>query len=226
MPTRISTYAEAFDMLNIRSNDRIKGTLARLEKEGRSEKSICFALWKSQERIMQFRGDTRFYSVFENEVRKWSWGKDDPRWIEHNKKKAEQEKAEELKKEAEKLRREVEKQQKLRMEYKKKYPGFIYFIQGSTGGAVKIGYAKDVSIRLKSLQTGYPDTLIILCAVPGSPMNEKFLHNKFSNHKLQGEWFKPVSEILEFAEKYKIKIPSQEQYKTILEKSQRSEVAI
>lgn len=222
MPDRITTYAEAFDMLNIKQNEKIKAILSRLEKDGRNEKSICFALWRGREKIIQFKGDTRFYSVMENEIRKWSWSKDDPRWHEYNRRKEEEAKAKLYDEERKRKLKEARTQQSINQKYKQKYPGFVYFIQGSTGGAIKIGYAKNVEARLKTLQTGYPDTLVILCAVPASPTNEKYLHEKFKYHKLHGEWFKPVPEIMEFVKKYKIKIPTQDQYKSILEKSSKA----
>ena len=199
MPTRIQKYEEAFDLIGVALTDKVKERLKRLEAQGHTEKSICFAIWKGQEKLYAFRHDNRFWGIFTNEVNKWSWKKDDPRWVEYNKRKIEIEKAEALKKESEKKEKEIRK-------IKEKYPGYIYFVQGASGGAVKIGYAKDVAARLKGLQTGFPDTLMLLCAVPGKPKNEKELHEKYKEHALRGEWFKPSEEIMEFINKYKIKI--------------------
>jgi hypothetical protein len=111
MPIRITTCDEAFDMLNIRPNDRIKGIIARLAGEGRSERSICFAMWKSQDKIRQFRGDSRFYSVLENEIKKWSWSSKDPRWVEYNKRKEEERQAKLVQEEAVRGRERAEKAQ-------------------------------------------------------------------------------------------------------------------
>lgn len=210
MPIRITKYEEAFDMLNIKLNDRIKGLIARLSGEGRSEKSICFALWKSQEKIMQFRGDSRFYGVMENEIRKWSWGKDDPRWEEYNKKRAEQLKADKIQKEAEEERKKRTQEQlkfkAMRADVKFYGPGVVYFVQGSTGGPIKIGYTTNMCNRLKELQTGFPDTLVILCAKKGYSKEEGEYHKAFEEFKLKGEWFKPVPEILSTIENIKTKI--------------------
>ena len=85
---RVTTYAEAFDMINVRLTDKVKVFLNGLEKEGYSEKSICYTIAKSEAKIMQFRGDSRFLTVIANEVRKNVWTRNDPRWKEYNERKA------------------------------------------------------------------------------------------------------------------------------------------
>jgi len=209
MPIRVTTYAQAFEMLSIRTNDKLEGVIARLEGEGRNEKSICFALYKGQDNIRKFRGDPRFYSVFENEVRKWAWSWDDPRWKEYNKKKEEQLKADEIQREADeeenKFKTEQLKYKAMKADVKFTGPGFIYFIQGASGGPIKIGYTANIGMRLKELQTGFPDTLIILCAKKGWINEERDYHRAFSEYRLKGEWFKPVDEILTTISKIKDK---------------------
>ncbi len=205
MPVRITTYAEAFEMLNIRPNDKIKGIVSRLEHEGRSEKSICYALWKSQEKIRKFRGDPRFYSVFENEIKKWSWSRDDPRWIDYNKRKEEEAKAEALEIQRKQRLKEEQKRKDKEFLYCQRYPGFVYFIQGETGGPIKIGYSDDVLKRLKGLQTGHPDNLRILFTFPGNPEDEKAMHETLNAHRLRGEWFKPSTEVFSAIEELKSK---------------------
>lgn len=85
---KLTTYVEAFDALNVKITDKIKDFLKGLEREGYTEKGICYAIAKSETKIMQFRGDTRFLSVIANEVRKNTWTKQDPRWKEYNARKA------------------------------------------------------------------------------------------------------------------------------------------
>ena len=80
MPIKIVNYEEAFDLINVNRNEKINAMLKRLESEGRSEKSISFSIWKCHEKIMRFRGDERFYFILENEIKKWSWDRNDPRW--------------------------------------------------------------------------------------------------------------------------------------------------
>lgn len=207
MPIRVITYQDAFDFIGVRINDNIKKILLRLSGEGRSERSIAYSIWREHETIMKFRGDSRFYSVLENSIRKWSWSRDDPRWKEHNEKKEQEEKAKQYKSKDEaldKLTAELNKNaisaMKVAQVTKKApragYPGFIYFIQGKSGGAVKIGYTKDVFSRLKALQTGYPDTLIIRCCIPGSPDTESGYHEMFKEERLKGEWFTPSERLM------------------------------
>jgi hypothetical protein len=189
MPDRITTYEQAFCLINVKINDRIRNLLSRLSSEGRSEKSISFAIWKSKEKIMKFKHDQRFYSVLENEIKKWSWSNSDPRWKDYNRRKEEELKAATIqRKEEEKRMREIE--------YKKRCPGFIYFVQGESGGPIKIGFATDVKKRLASLQTGYPETLILLHSIPGNVKDEEYFHSKFMCFRLRGEWFRPCDDIL------------------------------
>lgn len=188
MPVRITKYEQAFDLICVPYNSKAIAMMAKLEKDGHTEKSICYAVWREEEKLYRYRHDDRFWGVFINSVKKWSWPKDDPRWIEHNKRKQEQEKA---KQEQERLQKEA-----LKMQNKKQFPGFIYFIQGECGGPIKIGYAKDVQNRIRTLQTGYPDTLKLLLAIPGNIHNEQVLHGHLDAYRLHGEWFKPDAAVL------------------------------
>jgi hypothetical protein len=144
---------------------------------------------------MQFRGDSRFYSILENEIKKWSWSKDDSRWADYNKRKEEEKKAELLSRQRRQQVKIEDEKRTNEFLYRQRYPGFVYFIQGETGGPIKIGYSDDVKKRLKGLQTGHPDNLKILFAFPGNIDDEKSMHSKFEKHRLRGEWFKPVDEI-------------------------------
>lgn len=201
MPNRkIEKLVDAFSLIDVTPNQRIKDLVKKLQQEGRSEKSMCFAIWKSQDKLRDFRNDTRFYSILENEIKKWAWSRDDPRWTEYNKRKAEEKRVREEQDKQEKIAREFKK-------YKEKYPGFVYFIQGDSGGPIKIGYTEDVCKRLKVLQTGHFDTLIVLASFPASMKEEKNLHKKFSELQLKGEWFKPDRYLMDFIEPLKVKNP-------------------
>lgn len=190
MPHRIVKYEEAFNLINIELTDKIRKWLARFEEEGHSEKSICFAIWKSQTKLMAFKGDNRFWGIFKNEINKWSWKKGDPRWQDYWKRRNEAEKAE-----------KIHQELYLSMD-KKKSDGFIYFIQGECGGAIKIGYAKNVSTRLKGLQTGYPDMLKILKVISGNQAKEDLIHDELSGYRLNGEWFKPDMFVIKKIKQY------------------------
>jgi hypothetical protein len=68
---RITSYAEAFDLINVKLTGKALDKLKAIESEGYREKNICYAIWKGQEKIMSYRNDERFWSVLTNEVRKY-----------------------------------------------------------------------------------------------------------------------------------------------------------
>ncbi len=194
---RITRYYQAFDLLEMDyRNPKAQSIIAMLEKEGHTEKSICFAIWKGQDNLNKLRcnRDTRFWGALVNTVRKWSWPKGDPRWDTYWKRKKEEEKAQKIK---DALLKQMEKEHREHQAYKQRYPGFIYFVQGESGGPIKIGYTTDIKGRLSSLQTGYPDTLVLLGAFAGNTTDEYSLHEEYSPYRMRGEWFKPAEPILE-----------------------------
>lgn len=78
--------------------------------------------------------------------------------------------------------------------------GTVYFIQARTLGLIKIGHTTgSVAARLGTLQTGSPDELILLGAMPGTCDDEAALHEQFKSCRLHGEWFRPTPEILALA---------------------------
>lgn len=207
MPNRnykVTRYEDAFQLIDLNFTDELKDFVKSMETEGHTEKSICFTIWKTQDKLCAFKNDTRFIGILRNEINKWSWKKDDPRWNEYWKKKEQARKAE-------LIRKEIDKE----YEYKniddnlkkiinsKKATGYVYFIQGLCGGAIKIGYSKNPTSRLKELQTGYPDTLTILYMLRGSGQVENFLHNKFEHLRLKGEWFKPDKDLIKYINELK-----------------------
>lgn len=66
----------------------------------------------------------------------------------------------------------------------------VYFIRNTRSGAVKIGSATDPRKRLVGLQTGCPDTLELVGAIPGGRVQEKAMHRMFKQFRLRGEWFR------------------------------------
>lgn len=72
---------------------------------------------------------------------------------------------------------------------------FIYFILNQDSNAIKIGHAKNIDRRMKSLQTSSPAKLELLKLIPvqgrmEAKKLELSLHQKFSDIRLTGEWFK------------------------------------
>jgi hypothetical protein len=74
----------------------------------------------------------------------------------------------------------------------------IYFIQSKSDGRIKIGSSSNPDARLKQLQTGSSNELILLCTLPGSENEEKALHEMFGQYRTSGEWFFPAKEIFDF----------------------------
>nr|WP_263858290.1 GIY-YIG nuclease family protein [Waterburya agarophytonicola] len=77
---------------------------------------------------------------------------------------------------------------------------FVYFIFNIDSKAIKIGMAKNVEKRLKSLQTSNPIILellhtIHLDSVEDAQKLEYVLHQKFSHLRMNGEWFEASEEL-------------------------------
>lgn len=78
----------------------------------------------------------------------------------------------------------------------------IYFVQDLPCGAIKIGYTACPDKRLSTLRSSYPNSkFAVLLIMKGSPEMERYLHKKFRNILISGEWFKPEQELLEFISK-------------------------
>jgi len=81
--------------------------------------------------------------------------------------------------------------------------GYVYFIQSINGGPIKIGSAYNVHRRLKQLQTGNPDLLILLHATTGGKRFEYFLHKRFGKYNKRDEWFFENDEIVKLISELK-----------------------
>lgn len=73
----------------------------------------------------------------------------------------------------------------------------VYVIRAGDDGAVKIGVARNVLRRIATLQNAHPSPLTLLRAVQGGVREEQRLHAKFAQHRIGGEWFSPVQEVLD-----------------------------
>jgi len=193
MSVRITKYEQAFDLICRAYNDEARQIIKQLENEGHTEKSICYSVWRGQDNLFKNKHDKRFWGIFINTVRKWSWPKGDPRWDEYWKRKKEEKKAKQIKDEMEKA---ISESTYRKRKYQMRYPGYIYFVQGECGGPIKIGYSTDIEKRIKTLQTGYPDVLGILYLIPGDMADEEELHKELAYYRMRGEWFKPDEEVL------------------------------
>ncbi len=77
----------------------------------------------------------------------------------------------------------------------------IYFIQDSEVLNIKVGFTASqetlaAEVRRKQLQTGNPSLLVVLASMPGTEEDEGRLHKQFHKHRVGGEWFRPVPDLL------------------------------
>ena len=81
--------------------------------------------------------------------------------------------------------------------------GYIYFI--ATKDKIKIGFTKNpVEKRLKQLQTGNDENLVLLGYILGELEEEQLLHKQFAKDRIRhnGEWFFPSEELVEYINKH------------------------
>ncbi|WP_216596322.1 GIY-YIG nuclease family protein [Allocoleopsis franciscana] len=82
---------------------------------------------------------------------------------------------------------------------------FIYFILNEDSKAIKIGRAKNLENRIKSLQTSSPTQLKLIKSIQvesgeKAQQLEQSLHKKFQEIRLAGEWFKIREDLLDYIE--------------------------
>lgn len=75
--------------------------------------------------------------------------------------------------------------------------GYVYFI-ADEDGYIKIGHARNVSSRLRSLQTASRQALRVVASTPGSISDEKTLHAKFADAHVRGEWFRATAALMSY----------------------------
>jgi hypothetical protein len=73
--------------------------------------------------------------------------------------------------------------------------GYLYFIASEAQTAIKIGFAENVYMRLKSLQTGNPDELRLLATIPCLAESEVRLHRIMKPKSLRLEWYPDDAEV-------------------------------
>lgn len=73
---------------------------------------------------------------------------------------------------------------------------WVYFIRSGETGPIKIGISRDVARRKGELEREEKEKLTVLATVEGTMADERTLHQRFAEHRLHGEWFAPVPELL------------------------------
>lgn len=93
----------------------------------------------------------------------------------------------------------------------------VYFVQGDKGGPIKIGHTDNIENRLKQMQTGNPDKLVLLHLTNGGKNFEDELHERFSKYHYRGEWFHPSQELLDYINELKLKDENEDRILSIVE---------
>jgi predicted GIY-YIG superfamily endonuclease len=80
---------------------------------------------------------------------------------------------------------------------------FVCFIKNEDSNAIKIGLAKDLTKRMKALQTSSPAKLKLIQSVQVESAEEahkleRSLHKQFREIRLAGEWFKADENLLDY----------------------------
>ncbi len=74
--------------------------------------------------------------------------------------------------------------------------GFLYFIQQSNDGPIKIGITENIESRLSQLQTSNPYPLVVIHTITLEISKlrkfENFFHTLFKDHHISGEWYNPT----------------------------------
>ena len=65
----------------------------------------------------------------------------------------------------------------------------VYFVQAGEAGAVKIGWAKVVTARIRAIQPFCPAPLRLLRETPGDKFVEAWFHRQFASRRIAHEWF-------------------------------------
>jgi hypothetical protein len=76
-----------------------------------------------------------------------------------------------------------------------------YFVQGAKTLNVKIGKTKNVKRRLSQIPTmwGCPENkTVFLGVVSARELSEFSAHRKFGRYRVQGEWFYPGPDLVDF----------------------------
>ena len=75
----------------------------------------------------------------------------------------------------------------------------IYFVRVGKSGPIKIGYSENnIESRIKDLQIGSPEALILMGVMEGDKAKEREMHEKFKDLHIRGEWFRPGVDLRQF----------------------------
>lgn len=78
-------------------------------------------------------------------------------------------------------------------------PQRVYFLQQGEGGPVKVGVTDNVVRRVKELEAQRGARLTLLATMPGTRDLEQAIHRALAAHRIEGEWFRPVADVVVMA---------------------------
>lgn len=73
---------------------------------------------------------------------------------------------------------------------------YTYFVQVGNDGPIKIGWTRNLLVRLRSFKTMLPMPHRLLGVIPGDV--EDWCHKQFAAFRVGGEWFAPMPDLLKF----------------------------
>lgn len=73
----------------------------------------------------------------------------------------------------------------------------VYFLQTERHGPIKVGIARVVASRIKTIQDYHPYPLVLLGDVPGARKHEAQIHRLLRDYRLRGEWFSAHADVLD-----------------------------
>lgn len=77
--------------------------------------------------------------------------------------------------------------------------GYVYFIKSEATNNIKIGRTKDITQRMNKLQIKFGKLTLLGFIEANVPATvERRIHKMFSSYHIENEWFRPVSEILNY----------------------------
>lgn len=74
----------------------------------------------------------------------------------------------------------------------------VYFLSGAD--MVKIGFTRDLSVRMNHLSNNSPVALVLLGTIEGGVQKEIEIQLQFSHIRSHGEWYRATPELLNFIE--------------------------
>lgn len=75
---------------------------------------------------------------------------------------------------------------------------WVYFVRQGASKRVKIGRAVNVDKRMNKLRHPLLGALKLMAKVPGGDVEEKALHKRFAEYRINGEWFRLEGALAEY----------------------------